>query len=337
VDVNVRPIGRTRLASEKEETETQLPPLSAVRVAGRWPRLAAALVDVLFLALVGAIIGMLVGERIAPAGTPGRLWGLLIAVPYLAFFTSTLGGGQTFGKTWLHLRVVNAAGQPLSLARSMVRALILTAPWFANGLRFSRPSLAVAWTLWAAAVLTLGLAPASVVTFFLSRRAHQALHDLVVGSYVVEESTLGRPVAARTRPVVAAAAATWILLVMVGAGRQMRAAFSPPGEDPLMDQLARLPDVSTVIVAAGTRAQLWGNEPRTPRNVVRVQVWYRGPEDQIEPLRHDVASAVLWHAQGLGLVDVMQVTLTRGWDLGVASWTTSTTETRALDAWRAAD
>jgi uncharacterized RDD family membrane protein YckC len=330
-----------RLATAKEEMDApaaDLPPLTAVRVAGRWPRLVALLLDILVVAMVGAVVGMLVGERIAPAGTPGRLWGLLIVVPYLAFFESAHGGGQTFGKALLHIRVVNAVGQPLSLARSTVRALVLTAPWFANNLRFSRPNLATAWAVWAAAVLTLGMAPASVMTFLLSRRAHQALHDLVVGSYVVEESTLGRPVAARTRRVVAVAAAAWILLVMVAARFEMRAIFSPTGEDPMTDQLARLPDVSKVIVTTTRRTQLWGTKSSPPSvTVVQVQVWYRAPENQVEPLKHDVASAVLWHAQGLGLADAMQLTMTRGWDLGVASWTTSTTEIHTLDQWRAAD
>jgi uncharacterized RDD family membrane protein YckC len=327
------------LASAQETSggaPANLPPLTAVRVAGRWPRLFAAVLDVAFLAMVGAIIGMLVGNRIAPAGTLGRFWGLLIAVPYFAVFGRTYGGGQTFGKTLLHIRVVNAVGQPLSLFRSLVRALVFTFPWFVNGLRFPLPTLGAALGTWASGVLLFGVVPASVVTFFLSRRAHQTVHDLVVGSYVVEEYTLGRPVVARTRRALATAAAAWVLLVAVGTGVMSRATFlSPP--NPMMEKLASLPNVSNALVKTSTVLGLLGKNSGQSRTIVQVQVWYRGPESQVGTLTHNVASAVLWHGSGLSVASVMQVTITQGWDLGVASWTTSKTEMHSLDEWRAAD
>jgi uncharacterized RDD family membrane protein YckC len=312
--------------------ETHLP---AARIARLWPRLVAAAADACLLALVGFILGFLLGDRVAPAGTPARLLGLLVAVPYLAFFESKHGGGQAFGKTLLKLVVVDASGQPLSLPRATVRAFLLAAPFLFNGLHspFLTP-----WTFllfWTAGVLIVGVGLANVLILLFNRRSRQGLHDLVARSFVVEKRSLGRPVTARTPRPFAAVAAIWVGLVAAGTVPLLLWATHGPYTS-LNTELGKLPHVSNFQVSTLTVTR-FGRGHATARNVVGLTLWYRGPDNEAPAIKHAAASAVLWLMPDLGLSSQMQLTLVRGWDLGIASWTTSAMETRSLDEWRAAD
>jgi uncharacterized RDD family membrane protein YckC len=312
--------------------ETHTP---AARIARLWPRLLATLADGCLLGLVGYIVGFLVGDRVAPIGTPSRLLGLLVAVPYLAFFESKHGGGQAFGKTLLKLVVVDSSGQPLSLPRATARAFLLTAPWLFNGLHFS---FATPWTLlllWTASILIVGVGPADVLMLLFNRRSRQGLHDVAAGSFVVEERSLGRPVTAPTPRPFVVVALIWVGLVAAGQAPLMAFTARRP-IDALSAQLGHLPHVSSFFLTTVTVTRFGAGSPPS-RNVVRLTLWYRGPDSEIPSTKHAAVSAVLWLAPDLGLSSQLQLTVVRGWDLGIASWTTSETETRSLDEWRAAD
>ena len=106
--------------------ETQ-PLMPTARFAGFWRRVGALVVDAGVQGLLGLPLGLLLGERLAPVGSPARLVGILIVLPYVGVLGSRVGGGQTLGKRLLGLRVADAGGQPLPLARSFARAALLAA------------------------------------------------------------------------------------------------------------------------------------------------------------------------------------------------------------------
>jgi hypothetical protein len=155
----------------------------------------------------------------------------------------------------------------------------------------------------------------------------------------VESWTLGRPVAARTPRPLVIAATSWVAVVAVGTLVTLPGTFAAMSASPLAEQLALLPDVSLARVTTKTthRLMLAGKGAEGTRRVVQVQLFYRGTDNKLPSVKHAAASAVLWHAQDLGLASDMQLTVTRGWDLDIARWTDSQTETHPLDAWRAAD
>jgi uncharacterized RDD family membrane protein YckC len=321
------------------------------RIARAWPRIAAAIADVAFLTLLGFIVGLLIGDRIAPVGTPARLLGLLIAIPYLAVFGSRLGGGQTFGKTLLKLQVVDSAGRSISLARSTVRAALITTPWLFNGLHFRTSRGGALFAFWIAWVLVYGLSAASIALFLFNRRARQALHDVVTGSYVVEADDLSLPVSARTPRAMAVIATLWIIIVacvLAGVGRSTH----PLAPDPLGEHLATLPHLSSFEVDTGPvyprlfssfstftpfGSATWQLGSGQKQMGLRVTFWYHGPDAGVAEAEHEVASAVLWHYPELAAFSELQITCVRGWDLGIARWTASEIETHSVDEWRLAD
>src|SRR5262249_47264486 len=105
-------------------------------IAGFWRRLDAFAVDCLVLAVPAMFLGLALFDLAESLGGAGRLIGAIAALLYFGVMNSRLGGGQTFGKRLLGLRVVDRSGDLLSPARSIVRFLVFSAPYFLNSLWF---------------------------------------------------------------------------------------------------------------------------------------------------------------------------------------------------------
>lgn len=309
-------------------TETQ--PASS-RFAGFWRRIGALFVDAVILGAVGFPLGMLLGERYAPAGTPCRLVGLVVIIPYLGVMGSRLGGGQTLGKRLLGLRVVDSNGQPLAMGRAFARAALLSLPWVFNGVRFGTLGPVVLATLWIAGVLVFGVGGAIIGTYVLNRRTRQALHDLVAGSYVIEAPGLGRavPVTSTQRP--KTASSVWIGVVAAAATAMVVVGptlISGPFPRALRERVASIPGASSVQIRSYAR-------PIGGRRIIFASLWFRGAEDGARQAAREVVAAVLEHHPDVATTPTIAVTVIRGWDIGVASSTSAVTFVQTPAQWRA--
>jgi uncharacterized RDD family membrane protein YckC len=320
MDPSVQPVLETQQAA-------------AARFAGFWRRLGALLLDGLVLAAVGFPLGLLLGERFAPVGSPARLLGLLVVIPYLGVLGSEIGSGQTLGKRLLGLRVVDVAGRPLPLSRAFVRAALLSLPWIFNGVRFGSLGPVVLATLWVAGILIFGLGGAIIGTVVLNRPTRQGFHDLLVGSYVVraDGSGLPVPVLSTRRPLIASA--IWIGLVaagisaMVALGPRLMGGQFPPV---LLESLAAIPGATSMEVKDLTIRGPAGTSKRT----VAV-LWFRGrPEDTRQAAR-EVAAAVLRHHPDAASAPSLGVTVVRGWDIGISNSTRAESFVQTPAQWRA--
>lgn len=305
----------------------------AAHFAGFWRRFGALVVDALVLGAVGFPLGLLLGERFAPVGTPARLIGLLVVVPYLGFLGSEIGKGQTLGKRVLRLRVVDADGRCLSLSRAFVRAALLSLPWIFNGIRFGSLGPVVLATLWVAGIVIFGLGGAIIGTVVLNRPTRQGLHDLLVGSYVVEAGGLGLrvPALSTRRPILASA--VWIGLVaagttaMVARGPSLMASQFPPV---LFERIAAIPGANSMEIKSVTT---WG-AGRTSKVVVGV-LWYGGQSEDVGQAAREVAAAMLEHYPDAASAPTLAVTVVRGWDVGIASSTHAKNFVQTPQQWRA--
>ena len=294
-------------------------------------RLKAAAIDALVLCLVGGILGLAFGAHLGRAGSLGRLIGLPFAVAYLGLAGSRLGGGQTAGKSFSGLKVVGADGQPLGIAPSLVRAALLTAPWFFNGLRFLPGVRYAAPLVIIAGVLVFGVTPASLVLVMALPRRRQFLHDLVVGSFVIREEQEGVPAGPPPRRAIALAA-TWVLAVtVVSIVLTTRALSVAPVEDPLAAAFLRIPGITNFTVTPMEVSQN-GRHFRALRVVVSTS---SGAEDAATLVRRAGAAVVAFHPE-LNQFAAIQVQSSSGFDVGLASWNTGATETRSPEEWRTA-
>lgn len=153
-------------------------------IAGFWRRLGALASDLILLGIFGAILGALFFDTFARMGAYAKLIGFAIALAYFGICNSRIAGGQTLGKRWLGVRVVDVHDELLSLPRSLLRYVVLGIPFFANGLPLD-PRLAMSSPLgYLLALVVFGGMLAIIYLYIFNRRTRQSLHDLVVGSYV---------------------------------------------------------------------------------------------------------------------------------------------------------
>src|ERR1039457_1218039 len=103
-------------------------------VGSVWRRCVAYLVDSLILGTVGSGLGKVIFDRLSQLGLWGPLAGFCLALAYFAIFDSEIGDGQTLGKRWLKLRVIDAEGNTISFAKSLLRSVIFLVPAFLFGL-----------------------------------------------------------------------------------------------------------------------------------------------------------------------------------------------------------
>ena len=153
-------------------------------ISGFWRRVGALFIDTLILGLIGVLLGLFLEDWLVSLGNWGRLIGFSIALVYFGILNSRIGLGQTLGKRILKIRVVNNNNDPISLGRSLTRYVVLGTPLILNGL--SLPSSAMStWFLYPLFLVSFCGIFATGYLYIFNRRTRQSLHDLVVGTYVV--------------------------------------------------------------------------------------------------------------------------------------------------------
>lgn len=304
-------------------------PAEALRIAGARRRLAAFVVDILVLMLIGLTLGRYFGEAFFGLGAWGRLLGFGIAAAYFGVFDSGFGKG-TLGKRVLALRVVGRDGTGLSVPRALLRFVPVGVPYFVNGAPLP-PALTdspVFAALPSLAVFGLGGATLWLLVFDAARR--QGLHDLLAGSYVVHARGSALRAPWRGHGLIcglifaAAAAAPWCAQDLARGET-----FALLVET--QRALARQPWVRTASVRRGTMGVLnFGGATRLRVLTVEAVVVDR---DIDAPARFEQAAALALITQADD-IDALSVTLRAGYDIGIASRWRSNTETRSVAEWR---
>ena len=150
-------------------------------------RCAAGVIDIGIVAL----LDWPVSRAVRDAGFASQLLMQLLPTLYLVLAYTRVGGGQTVGKRLLRLRVVNARGDPLSLAASLRRWMVAVGVvwplWWLRpvGPDLEMPSALVGWGVLTAVLAVLAM---DAWLFVANRPARRSLHDLCAGSFVVHRS-----------------------------------------------------------------------------------------------------------------------------------------------------
>lgn len=158
-------------------------------IGGFWRRLFAFIIDTILLGIIGMCIGALFFDYLAELGGWGRLLGFTVALLYFGLLNSSIGNGQTIGKRLLKIKVVDGEKQTISIAKSFLRFTILGIPYFLNGAMIPLEILSNSIMS-----LLLGLAVffgggAMIYLFIFNRVTRQSLHDLIIGTYVINSNS----------------------------------------------------------------------------------------------------------------------------------------------------
>jgi uncharacterized RDD family membrane protein YckC len=153
-------------------------------IANFWRRVGALFIDTLILGLVGFLLGLVFESTFVEIGGWGRLTGFVIALAYFGLMNSKLFNGQTIGKRLLNIRVVDANNQTIPLVKSVLRYIILAAPFFLNGTQFTNEAL-LSYLMYPLSMIIFGGLFCIIYLYIFNRITRQSLHDLAVGTLVV--------------------------------------------------------------------------------------------------------------------------------------------------------
>ena len=157
-------------------------------ISGFWRRIAALLVDSIILGAVGFGLGLLFESTFVEMGSWGRLVGFGISLAYFGVMNSAIFKGQTIGKKLLKIRVVDASNNSISLGRSFIRYVILGTPFFLNALQFTSESLSPL-LVYLIYMIVFGGLMAIPYLYLFNGATRQSLHDVLVGTYVVNAAS----------------------------------------------------------------------------------------------------------------------------------------------------
>lgn len=186
-------------------------------------RFVAASIDLAVLWFVTELLSAFYEEELISLGRGGRFIGALFFLAYIGGQNSTFTNGRTLGKRLCRLRTVNAKGEALTLERSIARAALLLLPLLTSSV-FLFPA---AWSLALAThvlltLTTIGYGGSLVASYLFTRQSGQALHDRLVGSFVVGQNAILSKTLSPTKSYAwhRAAVGMWLVLCSAGASAQ---------------------------------------------------------------------------------------------------------------------
>jgi uncharacterized RDD family membrane protein YckC len=153
-------------------------------ICGFWSRIGALFIDTLLLGALGFVLGLFLESIFVQLGGWGRVIGFITLITYFGVMNSSIANGQTFGKKLLKIRVVDDSNRTISLPKSVLRYSFLAVPFSLNGAQFTGEALVTILMYPLSLVVFGGLFSISYLYIF-NRNTRQSIHDLVVGTFVV--------------------------------------------------------------------------------------------------------------------------------------------------------
>lgn len=323
--------------SHQEQAENQPTPLPTdTPIASLWQRFAAWMVDAILLGLAGQALGWLFADWLFTIGPYGRLLGLLIILPYFGLLNSSVGNGQTVGKRLMKTTVSDANGRPITPLRSLARTTLLVLPFLLGG--WALPAFENRVFAFLSAWILFGLGGAILYTMIFNRGAQQGFHDLLCQTYVIKVNAVAEVPLPRTKSVHWAFAGVWMLLTAIFL-------FFLQADNPsyipnpsstrireIQQTLASDPRFFTVTV----RDQTITPEKDPAYRSLVIDVWTVGqlPEDSRWEIARRIAGQALHNMKGIDEFDQIQVKLTYGYDIGIASYSSGFWYSNPVEEWR---
>lgn len=291
-------------------------------ICGFWRRLGGLILDWLILAVPLEVFGWFYFDRLARIGDWGAIVGIVVAVVYFGILGSSIGKGQTVGMRVCKIKVVDAEGKLLPVSKSLLRYAILWIPIALNGATMPNPFPVV-----------IDIALFFIVYLYVfNRRTRQSLHDLAVGSFVVQAATAGQPVHQRIWRAQWAIASACVVIGIVAS-----AVLSP-----IVKRAGPFPELLAIqqqIAASGKARQIgvqatanWSNG-ETSHYIVMTAIWNGKPVDY-EKAAAELAAIALHADPSLMKRDVLQISIRTGFNLGLATGNLSRSFSHSPSQWQ---
>lgn len=288
-------------------------------ISGFWRRIGALVIDTLILGVAGLALGLFFESLFVQMGGWGRLVGFAIALIYFGVMNSSIAEGQTIGKKVLKIRVVGSNNYPISLGKSILRYVILAIPFSLNGAPLPNEIL-LSFLIYPLSLIIFGGLFSIIYLYIFNRITRQSLHDLAVGSYVVnvgvEKQTTGTIWNVHLIMV-----SLLFLVAAVVPAFTTQLAQNEPFKGMLSVQSALLNDQSvayaTVSTGSSTISSL--NESTKTTTYVSSQVYLKADNTSDADLARKLAIIVVANYPEALQKDTIQINLIHGYDIGISA------------------
>jgi uncharacterized RDD family membrane protein YckC len=316
-----------------EEKSTQL-------ISGFWRRPFAFIIDGIILGVIGIVIGTSFFDFFAELGGWGRMIGFAMALLYFGALNSSIGNGQTIGKRMMKIRVVDGKGKLISPLRSVGRFMIIGPPYFLNE-AIIPPSIATPSLSFIQDLFVSFMGCAIIYLYIFNRRTRQSLHDLMIGTYVVQTSHA----AEFTLPQVWKGHLSVIGLLFVALIIHTTLMMPKLTDTELFYEVptvqtsindSGLVHMATVSIEKSPRINLGleGKENTETTYLSTNAILKTRPEDH-EEIIEEIASIIIGNYQTTMDKDSLIVRVTYGYDIGLASAWTSKRQQYSFNDWKA--
>ncbi len=144
-------------------------------------RVLALFIDIIILGILGYISGLFLEDFYVSLGKYGSLLGSSVAIIYFSVLQSNLFYGQTFGKKAIGAKVTDLNGQNLTFGKSFMRSFIIFFP-IMNVEMISDGSATLL------IICLLALTFIASVYFIIVNKSRRSFHDIIVSSIVINEN-----------------------------------------------------------------------------------------------------------------------------------------------------
>jgi uncharacterized RDD family membrane protein YckC len=303
---------------------------SARRIGALWRRILAFLIDSVAILIAGSILGYVFFGLFMELGPAGRLVGYFVGFCYFAIVESSYGHGQSLGKRFLLLQVVDKDGSPLSIEKSAIRYTVFAIPWLliAVALPISRTPSLMSLLLGG---FIFGVGGATLYLMVFNRNTRQCVHDLAAGSYVAEAGSNGPVAACPVWKPHWFVAADIVLLAAFGGILMQRAKERGSTAQLFADarQVELLPGVQSASILRVT-----AQDRNSKGDGLLVQVRCTISNSDQEALASQIADSIVTTDPTIDQYGMLRIVLIRGYDIGIFRSSFSQTYSDTPGHWR---
>lgn len=304
-----------------------------INFAKFWTRVWALLIDSLILGVIGYLLGLTVEDFLVRIGNYGLLFGLVITVVYQTIFNSRIGNGQTLGKRVMNIQVVDFNGDAIDLGKSFLRALILCFPYFTANLTI--PGLSdIAIVNVIKTIILSTIVIGVVVIYIFNKQTRQSLHDLVVGTYVATTERNEEPTILPTMTKTPFYVFGGLVTLLIGVAF-FTATWKAPELKNILSIYSKVSNIDGVLNASVIENTNYANGSKTLS--YKANLWVQNlPKDNLEndKVVREVVQTILNNANSIDSFDVISISMTREFNIGIASKKTTSTISQTPSKWR---
>jgi uncharacterized RDD family membrane protein YckC len=288
-------------------------------ICGFWRRIGALFIDTLVLGVFGYLVGIFLEDTFVQLGGWGRLIGFAVSITYFGVMNSSIYSGQTIGKKILNIKVVDSSNSSISLPKSFLRYSFLAVPFSLNGAQITNEVL-LSYLMYPLSLIIFGGLLSITYLYIFNRVTRQSLHDIAVGTFVVNSDSPSEELPPVWKPHLVVVISLFIAATLVPAFTSDLVQSEPfKGLLATQEAISENDSIKYAGVTVGSSSFTSSDSGTTTTTFVKAQAFlYKNNVDDVAIANELAETIIRTYPEALNK-NLIQVTLTYGYDIGIAS------------------